>query len=122
MHVSFLQPLPGDPRPSPAAAWALQYLRREVTSQAPELREAAGGLRTLVLPAAQLGSLPDLAWSLSQHPRTRFVVLANGMGGDGGGGGAVSGDVAAMLSGGAASWLASGRCMGLAAAAAALVG
>ncbi|KAL4426710.1 hypothetical protein ABPG77_004766 [Micractinium sp. CCAP 211/92] len=81
------------------ASWALQYLRRELTSHAPELREAAGGLRTLVLPAAQLGSLPDLAWSLSQHPRARFVVLANGMGGDGGSGGAVGGDVAAMLSG-----------------------
>ncbi|KAL4458713.1 hypothetical protein ABPG75_013578 [Micractinium tetrahymenae] len=81
------------------ASWALQYLRREVTSHSPELRAAAGGLRTLVLPAAQLGSLADLAWSLSQHPRTRFVVLANGMGGDGGSGGAVGGDVAAMLSG-----------------------
>lgn len=81
------------------ASWALQYLRREVTEHSPELRDAAGGLRTLVLPAAQLGSLPDLAWSLSQHPRARFVVLANGLGGDGGSGGAVNGDTAAMLSG-----------------------
>lgn len=70
-----------------------------MTGHSPELRDAAGGLRTLVLPAAQLGSLPDLAWSLSQHPRARFVVLANGLGGDGGSGGAVNGDTAAMLSG-----------------------
>lgn len=94
------------PRP---AAWALQYLRREVTGHSPELRDAAGGLRTLVLPASHLGSLPDLAWSLSQHPRARFVVLANGLGGDGGSGGAVNGDTAAMLSGRAAPGVVAGQ-------------
>jgi hypothetical protein len=65
----------------------------------PELQRCAAGLRVLVLPATQLGKLADLAWSLSQHPRTRFVVLANSMEG----GGMAVGDLAAMLSGGPSS-------------------
>ena len=65
-----------------------------------DLQPAAAGLRTLVLPANQLSSLADLAWSLSQHPRTRFAVVANGMEACGS-----VGDVAAMLSGGRAAVL-----------------
>jgi hypothetical protein len=79
------------------AAWALQRLEGSAPA---ELQPAAAGLRTLVLPANQLSSLADLAWSLSQHPRTRFAVVANGMEACGS-----VGDVAAMLSGGRAAVL-----------------
>lgn len=75
------------------AVWALQRLESQVP---PELQPCAAGLRVLVLPAAQVSKLADLAWSLSQHPRTRFVVLANGLDS----GGMAAGDMAAMLSGG----------------------
>ena len=80
-----------------SAAWALQRLEGAVPA---DLQPAAAGLRTLVLPANQLSSLADLAWSLSQHPRTRFAVVANGMEACGS-----VGDVAAMLSGGRAAVL-----------------
>jgi hypothetical protein len=74
------------------AAWALQRL----PSQAPsELQAAAGGLRTLLLPAGQLGSLSSLAWSLSQHPRARFAVVVTSLDS-----GAPAADLAAMMSGG----------------------
>ena len=85
---------PSPPPPCASAAWALQRLEGAVPA---ELQPAAAGLRTLVLPANQLSSLADLAWSLSQHPRTRFAVMANGMEACGS-----VGDVAAMLSGGRA--------------------
>ena len=56
--------------------WALQRVERYVPG---ELQGAARGLRTVVLPSAKLSTLPELAWSLSQHPRARFVVVANGL-------------------------------------------
>ena len=65
-----------------------------------ELQPAAGALRTVVVPAHHFANLPGLAWSLSQHPRTRFAVVANGMEACGS-----VGDVAAMLSGGRAAVL-----------------
>lgn len=72
------------------AAWALQRLEEQVPT---ELAAAAGGLRTLVVPSSQLGQgLADLAWSLSQHPRTRFAVVATA-------GLEKSADAAAALSG-----------------------
>ena len=61
--------------------WALQRLPSRV---APELRDAAAGVRTVLLPASRLGGLPELAWALSQHPRARFVVVANGLEEEGG--------------------------------------
>lgn len=73
--------------------WALQQLEAQVPA---ELRPAAGGLRTLVLPAGQVGSLADVAWTLSQHPRARFAVVVNS--GLEGSSPAVA-DAAAMLSG-----------------------
>lgn len=47
-----------------------------------------------MVPASQLGGsgLADLAWSLSQHPRTRFAVVINS------GLGSVGAEAAAMLS------------------------
>jgi hypothetical protein len=49
-----------------------------------ELQPAAGALRTVVVPAHHFANLPGLAWSLSQHPRTRFIVVAHTV--DGGAG------------------------------------
>lgn len=74
-------------------SWALQRLQQQVPA---ELAAQAAGIRTLVLPSSQLGSLADLAWSLGQYPRARFAVVVNGLGGSGGAGAA---DVAAILSG-----------------------
>lgn len=85
------------PLPTHAAAWALQRIG-QLDFSSGELKPAAAGLRTLVVPSNQLGSLADLAWSLSQHPRTRFAVCINA-GLDIHGGSPVVADVAAMLSG-----------------------
>ncbi|PSC71126.1 ATPase (AAA+ superfamily) [Micractinium conductrix] len=76
------------------AVWALQV--GVVQEVAEELRPQAEGLRVVVLPSSQLGSLPELAWSLSQHPRARWVVLANGLSSLSAQGVA---DLAAMMSG-----------------------
>ena len=78
----------------PPAVWALQV--GVVQEVAEELRPQAEGLRVVVLPSSQLGSLPELAWSLSQHPRARWVVLANGLSSLSAQGVA---DLAAMMSG-----------------------
>jgi hypothetical protein len=78
-------------------AWALQRIGEQITDKE-HLAAAAAGLRTLVLPANQVGSLADLAWSLSQHPRTRFAVCINA-GLDVNGSSPVIADAAAMFSG-----------------------
>ena len=76
------------------ASWALQRIGGQV---APALQPAAAGLRTVVLPSSQLSTLPELAWSLSQHPRMRFVVVApDGMDAPRN---ISTGDLAALLSG-----------------------
>lgn len=58
----------------PPAAWALQRLKSTVPA---ELQPAAGGLRTVVLQPKHFNQLPELAQALRQHPRVRFVVIAN---------------------------------------------
>ena len=73
--------------------WALQRLPSRVPQG---LAADAEGLRTLVLPSTHASALADLAWTLSQHPRCRFAVLAPG---GVGGGGAAAADAAAILSG-----------------------
>lgn len=53
--------------------------------------------RAVLVPAAQLGSLAELAWALAQHPRARFLVIlqsADALPPS------AAGDVAALLSGG----------------------
>eukprot|EP00887_Chlorella_sp_A99_P006450 scaffold3.g6450.t1 len=79
------------------AVYALERLPRLVE---PELAGAAAGARVVLLPAAQLATLPDLAWSLAQHPRCRFVVVASCLEGYG-----AKNELAAVLSGyGGFSW------------------
>lgn len=72
-------------------SYALQHLPSLVQ---PGLRKPAEGLRVVLLPAAQLHALPDLAWSLHAHARCRFVVVASGLEGA-----PHRAEVAAMLSG-----------------------
>lgn len=55
-----------------AAAVALRRLETLVPA---DKREAAAGVRTVLLPQARLRDAGDLAWRLSQHPRVRFAVL-----------------------------------------------
>ncbi|KAL4859199.1 hypothetical protein ACK3TF_000961 [Chlorella vulgaris] len=81
----------------PAARWLMTclVLQGGLESAVPaELAAAAAGLRVLLLPATQISSLPELAWSLSQQPRARFVVIVNGLES-----GNSTADHAAMLSG-----------------------
>lgn len=83
----------------PAARWLMTclVLQGGLESVVPaELAAAAAGLRVLLLPATQISSLPELAWSLSQQPRARFVVIVNGLES-----GNSTADHAAMLSGAA---------------------
>ncbi len=87
--------------PPLTAAWALQRIGEHTTDKE-HLAAATAGLRTLVVPSNQVGGLADLAWSLSQHPRTRWAVCINA-GLDVHGGSAAVADAAAMLSGG--KWL-----------------
>jgi len=47
----------------------------------PELASAAAGLRLVLIQPANSKDLPDLVWTMSQHPRVRFIVLCCGMGG-----------------------------------------
>ena len=58
-----------------------------------DVKAAASGVRTVILPHAGLKTIAELAWTLSQHPRVRFAVLCPAIG-------ELDGDVAATISGG----------------------
>lgn len=44
-----------------------------------QLAAAAAGVRLVLLPPSKLKDLPELAWTMSQHPRVRFMVLCPGV-------------------------------------------
>jgi hypothetical protein len=67
---------PASPRLALPPAAYQPALRRLYALQAdPAAEAAAAHVRVVLLPADKLASLAELAWTLAQHPRSKFIVF-----------------------------------------------